>query len=238
APQYTMAAVIANEFTEAADDLYLHALVEIGFVLFMITIIINTLLRLLIWSVEYRKPAAKPAAPPVPAAAAAQAMKRGNYFRRKLLSAGVVGFCGASVVLALIPLALVLFFVVGQGATSLNWDFFTKLPKPVGETGGSMSNAIVGTLMLIAMGSGIAVPLGILCGVYLSEYGPNRLAAGARFAADVLTGVPSIVVGIFAYALAVLPVRHFSALAGSIALAVMMVPIVARTTEEMLRLVP
>jgi phosphate transport system permease protein len=165
-------------------------------------------------------------------------MKRGNYFRRKLLSAAVVGFCGASVILALIPLVLVLFFVVGQGATSLNWDFFTKLPKPVGETGGGMANAIVGTLMLIAMASGIAVPLGILCGVYLSEYGQTRLAAGARFAADVLTGVPSIVVGIFAYAIAVLPVRHFSALAGSVALAVMMLPIVARTTEEMLRLVP
>jgi phosphate transport system permease protein len=158
--------------------------------------------------------------------------------RRKLLSSFVVFLCGAAVVLALIPLFFVFFYVVQQGFSSLNWDFFTKLPKPVGETGGGMANAIVGTLTLIGLASLLAIPVGLISGVYLSEYPKTRLASAVRFTADVLNGIPSIVIGIFAYALVVLPVKHFSALAGGAALGFMMIPIIARTTEELLNLVP
>jgi phosphate transport system permease protein len=157
---------------------------------------------------------------------------------RKALSNVVVALCGAAVVLALVPLFFVFFYVVQQGFSSLNWDFFTKMPKPVGEKGGGMANAIVGTLVLIAIAGGIAIPIGITAGVYLSEYGKRRFASLVRFTADILNGVPSIVIGIFAYGLAVLPVKHFSALAGGLALAFMMVPIITRTTEELLNLVP
>ena len=157
---------------------------------------------------------------------------------RKTLSAVVVGLCAAAVVVALIPLAFVFFYVVQQGFSSLNWDFFTKMPKPVGETGGGMANSIVGTLILIAIAGAIAIPVGIIAGVFLSEYPKQKLASAVRFTADVLNGVPSIVIGIFAYGLAVLPVKHFSALAGGLALSFMMIPIITRTTEELLNLVP
>ena len=159
-------------------------------------------------------------------------------FRRKLVSNVVVGLCGASVLLALVPLFFVFFYVLKQGFSSLNWDFFTKMPKPVGETGGGMANAIVGTLILIGLASLMAIPVGLVSGVYLSEYPKTRLATAVRFTADVLNGIPSIVIGIFAYALVVLPVKHFSALAGGVALGFMMIPIITRTTEELLNLVP
>jgi phosphate transport system permease protein len=158
--------------------------------------------------------------------------------RRKLLSSFVVFLCAGAVVIALIPLAFIFFYVVKQGFSSLNWDFFTRMPKPVGETGGGMANAILGTLMLIGIASGIAVPVGMLSGVYLSEYSGSRFASLVRFTADVLNGVPSIVIGIFAYGIAVMPFKRFSALAGGLALGFMMIPIIARTTEELLKLVP
>lgn len=158
--------------------------------------------------------------------------------RRRLVSNAVVFLCGLAVAIALVPLALVLFYVIKQGFSALNWDFFTKMPRPVGETGGGMANAIVGTLILIGLGSLLAVPVGLVAGVYLSEYAGSRFASVVRFTADVLNGVPSIVIGIFAYGLAVLPVHRFSALAGGLALGFMMIPIVTRTTEELLRLVP
>ncbi len=158
--------------------------------------------------------------------------------RRRITSRLVVLFCGFSVALALLPVALVLLLILGHGLGALNLDFFTRMPKPVGEPGGGMANAIVGTLIIVGIGGALAVPIGILAGVFLSEFPRSRLASTCRFAADVLTGVPSIAIGIFAYGLAVLPFRHFSGLAGSVALAVMMVPIVARTSEELLRLVP
>ncbi|HKF43334.1 MAG TPA: phosphate ABC transporter permease PstA [Thermoanaerobaculia bacterium] len=158
--------------------------------------------------------------------------------RRRLLSRTVVGLCGLSVVVALIPLALIFFYVVKQGFSSLNWDFFTKLPKPVGEVGGGMANAIAGTLILIGIAAAVAIPVGLIAGIYLSEYPKSHLASAVRFTADALNGVPSIVIGIFAYGLAVMPVHRFSALAGGIALAFMMIPIIARTAEELLNLVP
>jgi phosphate transport system permease protein len=157
---------------------------------------------------------------------------------RQVKSNVIVFLCGASVVAALVPLAMILFYVISHGAAALNWDFFTQIPKPVGEPGGGMANAIVGTLILIAIAGSIAVPVGVVAGIHLAEYGGTRFAFAVRFAADVLNGVPSIVIGIFAYGLVVLPVHRFSALAGGFALAIMMIPIVTRTTEELLRLVP
>jgi phosphate transport system permease protein len=157
---------------------------------------------------------------------------------RKALSSVFVAFCALSVLLALVPLALVLFFVISQGIQAVNLDFFTRMPKPVGEPGGGMANAIVGTLLLAGLGSVLAVPVGVLSGIYMSEYTGTRLASLVRFAADTLNGVPSIVIGVFVYGIAVLPFRQFSAMAGGIALGIMMIPIIARTTEELLLLVP
>jgi phosphate transport system permease protein len=157
---------------------------------------------------------------------------------RRFVSALFVGACGLAVLVALVPLGMILFFVVTQGVQALNLDFFTSMPKPVGEPGGGTLNAFVGTLILIAIGALIAIPVGVVSGIYMSEYAGTRLATAARFAADTLNGVPSIVIGIFAYGIAVLPFRQFSALAGGLALGVMMIPIIARTTEELLLLVP
>lgn len=157
---------------------------------------------------------------------------------RKSVSGLFVAFCAASVLLALVPLAFILFFVVSQGIQALNLEFFTNMPTPVGEAGGGMGNAIVGTLMLAGLGSLFAIPIGILSGVYMSEYAGTRMAAAVRFAADTLNGVPSIVVGVFVYGVAVLPFKQFSAIAGGLALGIMMIPIIARTTEELLLLVP
>jgi phosphate transport system permease protein len=141
-------------------------------------------------------------------------------------------------VLTVAPLVLILGFLVIQGASAVNLDFFTHLPKPVGEPGGGMANAIVGSLILVGLAACLGLPLGILGGVYLAESRDPRLPTSIRFLADVLNGVPSIVIGIFAYTVMVLPMRRFSALAGGFALAVIMLPIVLRTTEEMVRLVP
>ena len=158
--------------------------------------------------------------------------------RRRLQSKIVVFLCGFAVLIALVPLAFIFFYVIKQGFSSLNWDFFTKMPKPVGETGGGMANAIVGSLIMIGLASLFAIPVGILSGVYLSEYAGGKFASLVRFCADVLNGVPSIVIGIFAYGLAVMPFKRFSALAGGLALGFMMLPLIARTTEELLKLVP
>ena len=158
--------------------------------------------------------------------------------RRKITSSIFVAFCALSVLLALVPLAFVLFFVVSQGIQSLNVAFFTHMPAPVGEPGGGMANAIVGTLILVTLGALFAIPIGIISGVYMSEYAGTRFASLVRFAADTLNGVPSIVIGVFVYGIAVLPFKQFSAFAGGLALGVMMIPIIARTTEELLLLVP
>jgi phosphate transport system permease protein len=157
---------------------------------------------------------------------------------RKLLSLLFVSFCWVSVLIAMVPLALIIFYVAAQGMQALNLEFFFHMPRPVGEPGGGMANAIVGTVILIGLASILAVPVGIMSGVYLSEYAGSRLAALIRFAADTLNGVPSIVVGVFAYGVAVLPFKQFSALAGGLALGIMMIPLIARTTEELLLLVP
>jgi phosphate transport system permease protein len=158
--------------------------------------------------------------------------------RRNLKSNFAYTLCVLSAVIALIPLILILAYVVLQGAAALNIDFLTQLPKPVGETGGGMGNAILGSLMLIGIASAMGLPLGILAGTYLAEYRSPRLSWTVRLLADILSGVPSIIVGVFVYTLLVLTMKRFSALAGGVALAILMLPTVARTTEEMLRMVP
>ena len=157
---------------------------------------------------------------------------------RRALSHVIVVLCGVSVILALIPLALVLFYVLAQGITSLNLAFFTEMPRPVGETGGGMANSIAGSVLVICLGAIFAIPIGIMSGIYAAEYAGTRMAGAVRFAADTLNGVPSIVIGVFVYTIAVLPFRRFSALAGGLALGVMMIPLIMRTTEELLKLVP
>lgn len=157
---------------------------------------------------------------------------------RRGLSHTIVALCAAAVLLALVPLALVMFYVVTQGITSLNLAFFTNMPTPVGEPGGGMANAILGSLIVTGLGALFAIPIGIMSGIYAAEYAGTRLASAVRFAADTLNGVPSIVIGLFIYGIAVLPFRQFSALAGGLALGVMMIPLIMRTTEELLLLVP
>lgn len=144
----------------------------------------------------------------------------------------------ASAVLVIAPLLAIFGYLVYRGIGSINIEFLTHTPRPVGEPGGGMANAIVGSLFILAIGSLIGVPLGIGSGIYMSEYGKNRYSTLVRFTADVLNGVPSIVIGIAAYSLVVIRQGHFSALAGGVALGIMMVPTIARTTEEMLLMVP
>ena len=160
------------------------------------------------------------------------------YARRKFVDVVVRSSCVAAAVLALIPLVSVLYYVAARGIGGINLDFFTELPKPVGESGGGMANAIVGSLKLMVLACIFGIPPGVLAGVYLAEFGHNRFGKMVRFSADVMSGVPSITVGIFVYALVVLTTKQFSALAGGIALAILMLPTVTRTTEELLKLVP
>ncbi|HEY0995838.1 MAG TPA: phosphate ABC transporter permease PstA, partial [Gemmatimonadaceae bacterium] len=157
---------------------------------------------------------------------------------RRVRSAVMQALTYAAAALATLPLIAVLTYLVIKGAPALNGRFFTAMPAPVGEAGGGMANAITGTLILLAIASAIGLPIGIGAGLYLAERRATRLAHTVRFLADVLNGLPSIVMGIFAWELLVKPMHHFSALAGGIALGAMMIPMVTRTTEEMVRLVP
>ena len=160
-----------------------------------------------------------------------------SYWRRGMNSLATFA-AAASVLLVLLPLGAVFGYLVYKGIGSINWAFLTQTPKPVGEAGGGMANAIAGSAFILLIASVIGVPIGIGAGIYLAEYGRNQLGNIIRFTADVLNGVPSIVIGIVAYGIVVLSQGHFSALAGGVALAIMMIPTITRTTEEMLLLVP
>jgi len=158
---------------------------------------------------------------------------------RRVINGVMLSLTGVCTVVVIGVLFFILGYITYHGIAALNWDFFTKLPKPVGETGGGMANAIVGTLKLLLLASLIGVPIGFIGGVYLAEYGrKNTLGFLIRYAADLLNGVPSIVMGIFAYTVVVLPMGHFSTLAGGVALGIMMIPIALRSAEEFLKLVP
>jgi phosphate transport system permease protein len=158
--------------------------------------------------------------------------------RRRVTDHVMTGAAVLTVMLVLVPLFAIFAYLVYRGFGSINWAFLTQTPKPVGEAGGGMANAIVGSAFILALASILGVPVGVGAGIYLAEYGRNRFGDVIRFTADVLNGVPSIVIGIVAYSIVVLTQKHFSALAGGVALAIMMIPTITRTTEEMLLLVP
>ncbi len=158
--------------------------------------------------------------------------------RRRIVDHVMTAASVGTVIIVLAPLFAIFAYLVYRGIGSINWAFLTQTPKPVGEAGGGMANAIVGSAFILALASVLGVPIGVGAGIYLAEYGRNRLGDVIRFTADVLNGVPSIVIGIVAYSIVVLYQKHFSALAGGVALAIMMIPTITRTTEEMLLLVP
>jgi len=158
--------------------------------------------------------------------------------RRRAVNVVMVIVVCALAVLATLPLIVIMYYLLKFGASSVQWHFFTNMPKPVGEDGGGMANAIIGTILLIGVASLLGLPVGIGAGLYLAEHRGKALANSVRFLSDVLNGLPSIVMGIFAWQFLVRPLGHFSAWAGGVALGAMMIPMVARTTEEMVRLVP
>ena len=166
------------------------------------------------------------------------ANKRFTQLRRTITNHAATVVAATLSALVVSALVAIFAYLAIKGATSLNWSFITQTPKPVGEVGGGMANALIGSVIILLIASVLGLPVGIGAGIYLAEYGQNRLGQAIRFTADVLNGVPSIVIGLVAYGLVVYQQGHFSALAGGVALAIMMVPILARTTEEMLRLVP
>lgn len=166
-------------------------------------------------------------------------MKGLLYFRwRKIKSSIMAMLCLTSAIAAIIPLFIILFYTISQGISSINWQFFTQMPKPAGEIGGGMANALIGTLILIGLGSMMGLPVGIFSGIYLSENRTSIFAKSVRFLTEVLNGVPSIVIGVVAYIIVVLPMKRFSALAGGVALGILMIPLITRTTEEMMNLIP
>jgi phosphate transport system permease protein len=161
-----------------------------------------------------------------------------DYRRRRLINRTMLSLSVLGAGIAILLLLIILGYTLFRGISYVNLDFLTHTAKPMGEAGGGMRNEIIGTLILVAIGSIIAVPVGLMAGIFLSEFGNPRLAASIRFMADILAGVPSIVVGVFAYAILVKPFHSYSAVAGGIALAIIMVPVIARTAEEAMRLVP
>jgi phosphate transport system permease protein len=157
---------------------------------------------------------------------------------RKSLNIVMLTITGVAAFAVVSVLFMILGYLVWNGGKSLNWNFFTKLPVPVGETGGGMANAIIGSLKLLFLAAVMGLPVGLIAGVYMAEFGGKAYSFVLRYTTDLLNGVPSIVIGIFAYSLAVLPVKHFSTFAGGVALAIMIIPITVRSTEEFLRAVP
>jgi len=158
--------------------------------------------------------------------------------RRRLKSRVMVSIMALAVILAVLPLVFILLNLVVKGASSLNWAFFVETPAPAGQSGGGVGHAVLGTLIIVGMACLIGLPIGVGAGIYSAEYPASRLARVARFVADVMNGTPSIVVGVFAWTLIVANQKHFSGLAGSVALAMLLIPMVMRTTEEMVKLVP
>lgn len=165
-------------------------------------------------------------------------MKRLHIIWRKSLNVVMLSLTGVAAFGVVSILFLILGYFIYDGGRSLNWAFFTQLPKPTGEVGGGMANAIIGSFKLLLLAALFGLPVGLMAGVYLAEFGGKTFAYVIRYTVDLLNGVPSIVIGIFAYALAVQPVKHFSTLAGGFALAIMVVPITVRATEEFLRAIP
>ena len=161
-----------------------------------------------------------------------------SYLKRRILNRFMLFLSYGSAAFGVVVLFLILSYIIIKGASSINLDFFIKLPKPTGETGGGIANAIVGSFIVVGTASLIAIPVGVMSGIYLAEFGRNKFASLVRYFADVMNGIPSIVTGIVAYVFVVVPMHGFSALAGGIALSIMMIPIITRTSEELIKMVP
>ena len=161
-----------------------------------------------------------------------------SYLKRRILNRFMLFLSYGSAAFGVVILFLILSYIIIKGASSINLDFFIKLPKPTGETGGGIANAIVGSFIVVGTASLIAIPVGVMSGIYLAEFGKNKFASMIRYFADVMNGIPSIVTGIVAYVFVVVPMHGFSALAGGIALSIMMIPIITRTSEELIKMVP
>jgi phosphate transport system permease protein len=161
-----------------------------------------------------------------------------NLKRRKVINVVMLTLCVVSALLAILPLIYIFFYTASAGISSLNLDFFAQLPKPVGEEGGGIANAIVGSIEIVGLGAVFGIPIGLLAGIYVAEYSNSYFANLVKFVTDVLSGIPSIIIGIFAYGVIVLHTKSFSAIAGGFALGILMIPTVTRITEEMLKLVP
>lgn len=177
-------------------------------------------------------------APATPAGAWKDPSSAFTRIRRRVTNRIVLTACYLAATLVVLPLGFILWHLIDKGWRGLNWQFFVRMPKPVGEAGGGMANAIVGTLLVVGCGALLAVPIGIAAGIYLAEHGRGRFAFLVRYITDVLSGVPSIVVGVVAYGLVVVPMGRFSGIAGSVALGILMLPTIIRSTEEMVLLVP
>lgn len=232
----SIASKIANELNEASSDLHRSALIGLGLLLFAVTAAINVTARFLIArTVGGPRRAWWPRKRMAPATSSTVIQKSAQAATINRIMTGVLGAC---LVLTLAPLFLILGFITIRGALALSWEFFAALPAPPGEAGGGVAHALAGSALLVGLATLWAVPVGILAAIYLAEYRSTRLGPVVRFLGELLSGVPSIILGIFAYVLLVGPSRTFSAWAGSFALGVMMIPIVLRATEESLRLVP
>ena len=238
----SIASVIANEFTEATYDLYLSALVELGLVLMLVSVIMNLFARLLLRQVNSNRTTKSwrvlsrfrifsgMASTKIASETLHQRTLRVDKYMTYLLATALL--------LTIAPLFFILGHLLYQGIGSLDWNFFTKLPAPVGETGGGMANACYGSLLLVGLATFFAMPIGLGTAIYLVEYRSERLGDTIRFIGELLGSVPSIVIGIFAYAIIVKPMGHFSGWAGGFALGMMMIPIFMRAAEGALRLVP
>jgi phosphate transport system permease protein len=233
----SIASVIANQFTEADYDLYLSALIELGLVLLLVTVIINSLARVLIWRVTSGKRRIKAhglrsVSLPVPRVLHAPRLPASLLNR---LMTGVLALC---LVITVGFLTAIMAHLLIEGLEAIDFDFFTKLPRPIGQQGGGVANALYGSFLLVGLAALFAVPLGLLAAIWLAEHHSGRLGSVVRFVGELLGGVPSIVIGIFAYVVVVRPMGHFSGWAGAFALGLLMVPIVMRASEEALKLVP
>lgn len=239
----SIASVIANEFAESTYDLYTSALVQLGLILFLLSMAVNGLARLMIRKTTQRAPsrirAKKITTGRKESGVAFDPTRTEMAHRRNRIIHRLMSCClGLCFFVAVTPLFLILGYLVARGVTSLNIDFFMELPAPVGEKGGGMANALVGSFILVGLATMMSVPVGLLAALYVVEFRKTKLASIVRFVGELLGGVPSIVVGIFAYTILVRPMGHFSGWAGGFALAVMMIPIILRAGEEALRLVP
>ena len=232
---YSMASIIANEFAEALSPLHTQAMIEIALILFIMTLV-KPGSRLLVWRVARKTPRERVCMINF-SLLLSEGMRR-QQGRRKATNMVMLGLTGLMTLLALIPLFWIIGYVILRGGKALDLNFFTHNPTPLGVSGGGVLHAIEGTLIITVLAGFFSIPPGILAAFYASRNPNTPLGVALRFSTDMLSGVPSIVVGLFVYTLIVVPQKHFSALAGGVALAILMLPIIIRTTEEMLKLVP